>query len=106
MTLHDFDELFQKMINEEILMMHKKGPDYTRNSPDKLANFKRSAEEIGIKSEQVLYVLIKKHWDAVITYIKTGKLSGEPIESKILDIRNYLALLRALVEEKKTRKDI
>ena len=101
MTHHDFDELLQKMVNEEIDIMCTKGKDYTRNSSDKLINFKRASEDIGIKPEQVIYIYMKKHWDALITYIKTGKLSGEPIESKILDIRNYLALLRALIEEDK-----
>lgn len=95
-----FDDLFKKMVEEETAIMCTKGPDYTRNSPDKLANFKRAAEEIGITPEQVLYIYIKKHWDAVITYVKNGYLKGEPVESKIADIRNYLALLRALVEEK------
>ena len=105
MTLHDFDELFQKMVNEEIAIMCSKGKDYTRNSPDKLSNFKEAAQEIGIKPEQVIYTHMKKHWAALTTYIKTGKLSGEPIESKILDIRNYLALLRALIEEKKIEEN-
>ncbi|MFX0084220.1 MAG: hypothetical protein ACFFAU_01000 [Candidatus Hodarchaeota archaeon] len=101
MTHKDFDKLFKKMIDEEVKVMCSKGPDYTRNSPDKLANFKRTANEIGITPEKVLYVLIKKHWAAIITYIKEGKLKGEPVESKILDVRNYLALLRALIEERR-----
>lgn len=101
MTHKKFNNLFQKMVNEEAVIMSTKGKDYTQNSEDKLANFKIAAKEIGIKPEQVIYTHMKKHWAALITYIKTGKLKGEPIESKILDIRNYLALLRALIEENK-----
>jgi len=51
--------------------------------------------------EVILWVYLKKHMDSILSYIRTGKVYSESIDGRITDARNYLFLLRALIEEKK-----
>jgi hypothetical protein len=76
-----------------------KGKDYS--GEDVLSNFKVTAEKYGMTPEQVLCILMDKHYIAIQKYIKRGDLKGEPIEDKILDNINYLGLLLCLIKEKK-----
>ena len=103
MTHEEFNKIYKKMLAEEKDIMIKKGLDYTRNSPDKLANFKRIAEKYNIDILKVISIYMEKHFDALVTYITTGRLKGEPVHSKIQDIRNYLALLYAAIIEKERK---
>lgn len=103
MTFDEFEILLDQMIEEERSMRISKGKEYAQNQNDRLANFKRIANELGLSPMQVWYVYFKKHIDAISSYIKNnGKIfSNEGIEGRILDARVYLSLLRALVEEEK-----
>lgn len=107
MLVSDFFELMQKMEAEEQETMIGKGQEYTIGSTDKLANFKRVAERTGLRPEQVLMVYFLKHIDSICNYIKDGKVySNESIEGRIMDARNYLALLRAMIQESQSEQGI
>ena len=45
------------------------------------------------------YVYFRKHVDAIISYVVTGKLESEGLLSRIIDVRNYLALLTGIAVE-------
>ena len=98
-----FEEIFSKMIDEEKNCMFTKGSDYCR-SDDRLANFKRVGEQSGIGPKRVWLVYFLKHMDAIINYIVNNKNESEPIQSRIMDCRNYLAILRCIIEEEETIK--
>jgi len=81
-------------------LLKTKGADYTRHSADRLANFKRNAEAVGVDPLIVWAIYAGKHWDAVMAFIKSGKTESEPIEGRLDDLHNYLYLLEGLVEER------
>ena len=99
MTIDEFDKLFVKMCEEERELLMQKGIEYS-GKVDRLANFKRLANDLGLLPVQILWVYLTKHLDSIRSYLKNGKvMSNETIESRIADARNYLALLRGLIEE-------
>jgi len=99
MTHKESIALMNKMHEEEIETATQKGREYSGNN-DRLDNFKRLAEELNLTPEMILWVYLKKHIDAVCSYVQRGKtLSTESIESRIMDCRIYLCLLRGLIAE-------
>jgi hypothetical protein len=54
---------------------------------------------LGIDSKAVLLIYLLKHIDSITKYVKTGASKSESIESRIMDARVYLSLLRGLIEE-------
>ena len=70
-------------IKETLKMRDTKGKEYC-GSEDRLANFKRAGEAIGIDPIKVLYVYMCKHWDSISSYVK-GNREGlsEPIRGRI-----------------------
>jgi hypothetical protein len=101
--------MLKKMVEEEESTMIQKGHEYTIGSDDKLANFKNVAKDTGLRPMQVWAVYFLKHIASICNYVKDGReASNEPIEGRIMDARNYLALLRGLIEEyrEKVKDDV
>ena len=104
MTFEDFNKVVEIMVKAEQEIGKIKGIEYTQQG-DRLDNFKRLSLELGITPKQVLWIYLKKHLDSILSYIKNDSHSeslSEPIESRIMDARVYLSLLRGLIEEEKT----
>jgi hypothetical protein len=81
-----------------------KGGEYSGDI-DRLLNFRRNAEALGLPMETVWAVYAAKHWDAVMQYVKdlnTGKTRErmEPIDGRMMDLIVYLVLALAMVEER------
>jgi len=102
MTFEDFEKLLDKMVEEERGVRTSKGKEYA-GTGDRLGNFKRLSDELGISPEAVCFIYFKKHVDSIASYIRNnGKVfSNEAVEGRILDARVYLSLLRAIIEERK-----
>lgn len=99
-----FELLAEHILQEAKETRTGKGRDYTRDSDDALANFKRCGERIGVTPQKALLIYMSKHSDAIETYIKTGGQSeSEPIKTRIIDNINYLLLLWGLIEEENER---
>ena len=80
--------------------MKGKGHDYTAGNDDRLINFKEVGKRAGVSPLQCWLVYFLKHVDSICTRVSTGKQeSGEPIEGRIADIRNYALLGLALIKE-------
>ena len=90
-------------------IMKRKGREYAGDL-DRLANFKRGANNVGVNPETILYTYFSKHIDSLSTFIKdlereknlevvTNRLS-EPIQERIKDSINYLLLLNGLIVER------
>lgn len=103
------DDLYKKICD----ISARKGADYSGDD-DALSSFKKNGERLGMTPLQVWGVLAEKHWDALETFIRTGKLESEGIENRITDIILYMFLLHGLVTEsssggqitKKTMKEV
>lgn len=91
---------FDLMVKELEDLLVNKGREYAGDH-DALGNFK-TALDIGVTSNQKLWIFLDKHLSSIKSYIKHGKIfSNEPIEGRINDAINYLFLLRCLIAEQK-----
>ena len=100
MTNEEFYKMFEGMHAVEHNIMVGKGKEYTKGDDDKLKNFKEVGERLGLTPKQVWAVYFYKHLFSLEYYLKGGEISsGETIESRITDLRNYLALLVGLIRE-------
>lgn len=80
-----------------------KGGEYSGDE-DRLANFRRNAEALGLKKEQIWGVYAAKHWDALMQYIKDlgenkERTRLESLQSRVDDLLVYLLLFKAMLIE-------
>jgi hypothetical protein len=94
-----FNTLVADMRREQDELLEQKGKDYTRHDTDRLANFKTTGGDIDVDTLKVWYIFAKKHWDAIVSYIKTGKTESEPIRKRFIDLQNYGYLGMGIIEE-------
>lgn len=99
MDTAQFNKLVEIARKRQDALLKAKGADYTRHSADRLSNFKRNAEAIGVSPLIVWAVYAGKHWDAIMAFIKTGKTESEALTGRFDDLVNYLYLLEGLVSE-------
>lgn len=81
-----------------------KGGEYAGDD-DRLANFRRNAEALGVSMETCLMVYAGKHWDSLQQFVKdlsTGKdrPRSEPLSGRADDLIVYLILFKAMLEER------
>jgi hypothetical protein len=99
----DMMDLFQELQTVERNMLLRKGHDYASRGDlgNPFENFDVIAEEVDLPSERVLYIYMAKHLRVIKAYIDYGTLeSGESLWGRIIDIRNYLALLAGMAKAK------
>ena len=100
MTRDDFTKLMQSTFDRLLEINQTKGREYARGDDDALANFKRHAEALGLRPEQVWAVYAGKHWDAIMSYVKEGRTqSEETIDGRIHDLMLYALILLGLVHD-------
>lgn len=81
-------------------VMSAKRHDYTGNSRNQIINFVTVAEMLGMDPMQVWATYFFKHVSSVLTYAKTGKVESEPLDQRMIDIRNYCLLGLCIAEAK------
>ena len=97
MTYKEFNKFRDDFLERAGSLSARKSEEYTISSLDKLYNFKHVAERLGITPEQSLMTYVLKHVDAVCNDAKTGAtVSDETVESRAMDICNYMILYAAL----------
>jgi len=101
---NDIDEA----IIECIRVMTAKSIDYSTalGSGDRLYNFKKAGEDLGLPMEQVLWTYLWKHWAAITRYCKDGKVDSEGIKGRIVDGINYLLILFKMVCERQHAEEV
>ncbi len=99
MTHDSFSDEITEFLDRVEREVVKKNADYAGDSPNPFAAFDRAAAELGLSREQVWAVFYMKHVQAVLRYIKTGKLDSESINSRLIDLAAYPAILAAMVAE-------
>ncbi len=105
----DFAILIKETIEEIKNLSTLKGGEYAGDI-DRLANFRRNGEALGLPMEIVWAVYAAKHWDAVMQFIQdlnTGKERKrlEPIEGRVDDLLVYLILFKAMLQERRVAAD-
>ena len=97
MTYEDFNKFRDDFLHRAGSLSARKSEEYTISNLDKLYNFKHVAARLGITSEQALMTYVLKHVDAICNDAKTGSIvSDETIESRAMDVCNYMVLYAAL----------
>ena len=101
-------ETFQALLDSELIpsclkIMDAKGLSYS-GKEDCLGNFKRCAKLAGTTPEKTWFTYHTKHYDALCSFIRGEYTDSEPIESRIMDLINYLMLFYAMVKEKKNEQ--
>ncbi|MHC4175909.1 MAG: hypothetical protein ACYSWU_00270 [Planctomycetota bacterium] len=102
MTFAEFHDLGEQFFGDMRSLLDTKGVDYTGGKGgDRLGNFKRVAEALGVSPMVVWGVYYMKHVEAVSTFVKTGHAASEPIYGRMLDLANYALLGAALFKEQR-----
>jgi hypothetical protein len=87
------DEDIKNILRECFETLSDKGTDYSAGTKDRLYNFRRASEEIGLPMRKILYIYLWKHLSAVTKYCNDGELKSESLKGRIVDAINYLLLL-------------
>ncbi len=84
-------------------MCDRKAKEYSGDQ-DRLASFREVAEDLGVGSDIVIMIFMRKHLDSINAYVRGRNPSGmvEPIKGRIYDMINYLEFLLAVVEEEQS----
>lgn len=98
MNRHDFLTMMDEDYGAIMEINRTKGNDYA-GEEDALLNFKESARRLGLTPEQVWAVYADKHWSAVMTYCRNGRVESEGIEGRLHDAILYCFLLLGLIRE-------
>src|SRR5574337_90506 len=103
-NFEEYNRIVDETWNHVHRLSHLKGGEYAGDK-DRLANFRRNAEALGIAMETVWAVYAAKHWDAIMQFVKdittkTDRVRSEPIEGRIDDLIVYLLLFKAILAER------
>ena len=104
-TVADRQKAFQALIEKESHILYSKGADYTagKKDEDAYANFRLIAvllEGCPITPYTIAMIYKLKHVFSLLTFCKTGKQeSGEGLEGRHMDDRNYTFILNELVPD-------
>lgn len=100
MTQTEYDIAVQELTVLADGIVKAKRPDYTRESPDVLSNFKVSGDMAGITPLQAWAVHYYKQMSAIFRFAKNPTCNpSEPIASRFADARNYIDLGYALYRD-------
>lgn len=102
MTAEKFNEIFEETIEKSRKVLGAKKAEYTPEL-DRLSNFKTAADLIHTTPEKALGGMLVKHIVSVFDYIdrqtQGEKFTMDQWDEKIIDVINYMILLRALLSE-------
>ncbi len=102
MTTIEYKKLIKNWTKERIKHGMLKGSEYA-NSTDQLDSFKRIGQNQGLLPAQVVMVFVAKHIDSLNYYVRhQGQYTPiESVESRIMDVQNYLDLLYGIITEER-----
>jgi len=99
MTVEMFNNVLRNMQEQQKLTLVSKAKEYA-SEEDRLHNFKKIADFVGITTAQVAMVLMLKNLVSLNDAIMMETpMSQEFLDEKIGDPYNYLVLIRALLED-------
>ena len=104
-----FVKNIESLIEDAKKTMISKGAEYAGNE-DRLANFKRGGNNLGVEAILIWAVYFNKHIDSINSFVKNLQKSGnfdfekdlsEKIEGRFLDALNYVLLGHSLIQERR-----
>lgn len=99
MNSAELNKLKTYLESEENKILFSKGTEYVVSNDDRLNFFHEYANKLGADPKMVCAIFLMKHINSILNYVKTGKDSVEGIKGRIMDARNYLLFMEALIEE-------
>ena len=89
----------QKLFDRCVELMRNKSNDYAEGG-DAFLNFKTAAQIAGISPEQTLLTLLGMKLSRLTQLVSKGKKAkNESVEDTLLDLINYVVLLRGMIKE-------
>lgn len=109
MTQNDFMRLVDSRYRSCCSVMDRKSVEYSRND-DKLHNFKRAADMLGVTPQAALVGMMAKHLVSILDMeddlqYRVSMPTSEILAEKMNDTHNYLYLLEALLSEKSKSRE-
>jgi hypothetical protein len=93
-----FIDHIANFFRECIAEMHRKNPDYAHQGVPLHDMFHQAFLE-GVKPEQVLRILHRKHWTAIQAWTSGQSLKSETIHGRLQDSANYIGMMAMLSAE-------
>ena len=101
MTQSEFNKLSKALDFMCKDIMKSKGPEYTQEDKDILANFKNTASRLNTTPLKVWGAYFDKQLSSIYAHLNNANLKkAEAIESRFADIINYCHLGLALFKER------
>ena len=101
MTKQEFNKLSKSLEEMAKSVMKSKGPEYTQEDEDVLANFKNTASRLNTTELKVWGAFFDKQISSIYAHLNNANLKkAETIESRFADIINYCHLGLALFKER------
>ena len=101
MTQKEFQQLSKALDFMCKDIMKSKGPEYTQEDRDILANFKNTASRLNTTEMKVWGAYFDKQISSIYAHLNNANLKeAESIESRFADIINYCHLGLALFKER------
>ena len=101
MTQSEFNKLSKALDFMCKDIMKSKGPEYTQEDTDILANFKNTASRLNTTPLKVWGAYFDKQLSSIYAHLNNANLKrAETIESRFADIINYCHLGLALFKER------
>jgi hypothetical protein len=97
-------DLHASLCERALDILKRKSHDYTQAGTDPFSNF-RAAERRGVKMELGLLLRVDDKLARIQTFIEKGTLlvQDESFDDAVMDIINYMVLLKGMVEERKQK---
>lgn len=111
MKTTEFDIVVNHRLDECKRILIEKAKEYAKGDDDRLHNFNKAAQITGECREKALFGFFLKHLVSVIDIVDNMNLDPKYIpskpltEEKIGDAVNYLLLLEASIEDKRSIKN-
>jgi hypothetical protein len=107
MKTERFNEIIGEALNSSKVVLIEKAKEYAKGDEDRLHNFNKAARITGESREKCLWGFALKHLVSVTDII--DEMSKNPnyipprslVIEKFGDLRNYLLLLEACIEDKR-----
>ena len=101
MTSIEFNKIANKLDTLAKDIMNKKGPEYTQQDKDVLANFKNTGDRLNMSPIKIWGAYFDKQVSSIYAHANNANLKkAETIESRFADIINYCHLGLALFKER------
>jgi hypothetical protein len=101
MTSVEFNKIANKLDTLAKDIMNKKGPEYTQQDIDILANFKNTGDRLNTTPLKIWGAYFDKQITSIYAHLNNANLKkAESIESRFADIINYCHLGLALFKER------